>query len=79
MDMEGEKTAQLGMATGRAKRRERVQKQGTRKKQENETKMHRTVQFYQPNVNSHLDLALRESVLHTDDRKGSTPPLRDLN
>ena len=77
--MEGEKTAQLGTATGRAKRRERVQEQGTRKKQENETKMHGTVQFYQPNVNSHSDLALRESVLHTDDRKGSTPPLRDLN
>jgi len=61
MDMVGEKTAQLGMATGRIKRRERVQEQGTRKKQENATKMNGTVQFYQPNVNSHSDLALRES------------------
>ena len=63
MVTEGEKTAQLGMATGRTKRRERVQEQGTRKKQENQTKTRGTVQFYQPNVNSHLDLALRESVL----------------
>jgi len=63
MVMEGEKTAQLGMATGRTKRWERVQEQGTRKKQENETKMHGTAQFYQPNVHSYLDLALRESVL----------------
>jgi len=35
MVTEGEKTAQLGMATGRTKRRERVQKRGSRKKQEN--------------------------------------------
>ena len=43
--MEGEKTAQLGTATGRAKRRERAQEQGTRKKQENETKTHGKVRF----------------------------------